>query len=157
MFTNVVFTHSYTWQKICLWLLHNGGIPILRHGVKQRPGAFGQSLCYNNCPVNFSLPSITSIPTVWSISHFFGQPNFFWVCQIFFLYTKHYFGRPNRYSTVQYRYWYSKALRWRFFGEWKKSCSSNLCNFCYLIEWRQDDQKTMLLKVFTTLRCQLNK
>ena len=39
---------------------------------------------------------------------------------------------------------YSKALRYTFFGEWKNSCSSNSCNFCYLIGWRQDDIKTVL-------------
>ena len=31
---------------------------------------------------------------------------------------------------------YSKALRCTFFGEWKNSCSSNSCNFCYLIGWK---------------------
>ena len=31
---------------------------------------------------------------------------------------------------------YSKALRCTFLGEWKNSCSSNSCNFCYLIGWK---------------------
>ena len=36
---------------------------------------------------------------------------------------------------------HSKALKCMFFGEWKNSCSSNLCNLSYLI-----DQKNVQLK-----------
>ena len=48
---------------------------------------------------------------------------------------------------------YSKALRCTFFGKEKTRAAQNLCNFCYLIEWRQEDQKTVLLKVFTMQIC----
>ena len=37
----------------------------------------------------------------------------------------------------------------RFRGKEKTRAAQNSCNFCYLIGWRQDDQKTVLLKVFT--------
>ena len=37
-----------------------------------------------------------------------------------------------------------------FFGKEKTGATQNSCNFCYLIGCRQDDQKTALLKVFTT-------
>ena len=38
----------------------------------------------------------------------------------------------------------------RFLGIEKTGAAQNSCNFCYLIGWRQDDQKIVLLKVFTT-------
>ena len=47
-------------------------------------------------------------------------------------------------------YAYSKALRCMFFGEWKNSCSSNLCNLSSLIGLGQDHQKNVKLKFFTT-------
>ena len=34
----------------------------------------------------------------------------------------------------------------RFFGEEKTRAAQNSCNFCNLIGWKQDDQKTVLLK-----------
>ena len=37
----------------------------------------------------------------------------------------------------------------RFLGEKKTCAAQNSCNFCYLIRWKQNDLKTVLLKVFT--------
>ena len=45
---------------------------------------------------------------------------------------------------------YSKALRCTFLGNGKTRVAQNSCNLSYLIRQRQDHQKTVLLKVFTT-------
>ena len=49
-----------------------------------------------------------------------------------------------------FRMTYSKALRYTFFGEWKNSCSSNSCNFCYLIGWKARWSKNRAAQGFTT-------
>ena len=54
------------------------------------------------------LVSLFGIPIVRSISHFFGRPNFFFVYQIFFCYTKYLFGRPNFFLVDQISFWYTK-------------------------------------------------
>mgnify|MGYP006974810861 CR=1 FL=1 len=38
----------------------------------------------------------------------------------------------------------------RFLGKEKTRAAQNSCNFCYLIGRRQDGQKTVLFKVFTS-------
>ena len=45
---------------------------------------------------------------------------------------------------------YSKASRCTFFGEWKNSCSSNSCNFFYLIGWKARWSKNRAAQGFTT-------
>ena len=42
---------------------------------------------------------------------------------------------------------YSKALRCTFWGKEKTHAAQSSRNFCYLIGWKQDDQKIVLLKV----------
>ena len=73
---------------------------------------------------------------------------------------KYEFGDEHEYQQLQSgsnssseRNSYVSSVRpWdvRFLGKEKTRAAQNSCNFCYLIGWRQDDQKTVLLKVFTT-------
>ena len=56
-----------------------------------------------------------------------------------------------RSALVGESWWKWSTLRpWRFFGKEKTRAAQNSCNFCYLISWRKDDQKPVLLKVFTS-------
>ena len=52
--------------------------------------------------------------------------------------SRFFYNRKNYAFHARIFFWvkYSKALRCTFFGEWKNSCSSNSCNFCYLIGWK---------------------
>ena len=44
----------------------------------------------------------------------------------------------------------STVRPWDFLGKEKLRAAQNSCNFYYLIGWRQEDKKIVLLKVFTT-------
>ena len=59
-----------------------------------------------------------------------------------FLWQNTFYSTGNIWSTV--RPWDA-----RFGVKEKTRAAQNSCNFCYLIGWRQNDQKTVLLKVFT--------
>ena len=61
--------------------------------------------------VHVLLVSLFGIPIVWSISHFFGWPNFFWYTKYFF------FGIPNIFLVDQnfflvdqISFWYTKIF-----------------------------------------------
>ena len=49
---------------------------------------------------------------------------------------------------MEFHVWNRNIIQYaRFLGKEKTCGAQNSCNFCYLIGWKQDDQKIMLLKV----------
>ena len=58
-----------------------------------------------------------------------------------------FYNVKNGSSSITVRPWDA-----RFFGKEKTRAAQNLCNFCYIIGWRQDDQKRFSLHKFVYIK-----